>query len=51
MKQAVEMGSGAMMYIQNFIKSGSDIQKLVEEERHRQHCDQDRNKLIMEIIK
>jgi hypothetical protein len=28
MKYAVEMGSGAMMYIQSFIKSGSGILKL-----------------------
>jgi hypothetical protein len=29
MKYAVEMGSGAMIYIPNFIKIGSGIQKLV----------------------
>jgi hypothetical protein len=29
MKYAVEMGSGAMIYIQSFIKSGLDIQKLI----------------------
>jgi hypothetical protein len=28
MKYAVEMGSGAMIYIPNFIKIGSGIQKL-----------------------
>jgi hypothetical protein len=28
MKQAVKMGSGAMIYIPNFIKIGSAIQKL-----------------------
>jgi hypothetical protein len=28
MKYAVEMGSGAMIYIPNFTKSGSAIQKL-----------------------
>jgi hypothetical protein len=35
------MGSGAMMYIQSFIKTGSGIQKLVGEERqtNRQHYD------------
>jgi hypothetical protein len=27
----VEMGSGAVIYIQNFIKIGSDIKKLIEE--------------------
>jgi hypothetical protein len=27
MKYAVEMGSGAMIYIPSFIKNGSDIQK------------------------
>jgi hypothetical protein len=30
MKCAVEMGSDAMIYIQNFIKIGSGIQKLTE---------------------
>jgi hypothetical protein len=29
MKCAVEMGSGAMMYIPNFMKIGSGIQKLI----------------------
>jgi hypothetical protein len=29
MKYAVEMGSDAMVYIPNFIKTGSGIQKLV----------------------
>jgi hypothetical protein len=29
MKYAVEMGSGAMMYIPSFIKIGSGIQKLI----------------------
>jgi hypothetical protein len=29
MKQAVDMGSGAMMYIPSFIKTGSGIQKLI----------------------
>jgi hypothetical protein len=29
MKYAAEMGSGAMMYIPSFIKSGSGIQKLM----------------------
>jgi hypothetical protein len=28
MKHAVEMGSGAVIYIPSFIKTGSDIQKL-----------------------
>jgi hypothetical protein len=28
MKYAVEMGSGALIYIPNFIKTGSDIQNL-----------------------
>jgi hypothetical protein len=30
MKYAVEMGSGAMIYIPGFLKIGSDIQKLME---------------------
>jgi hypothetical protein len=30
MKYAVEMGSGAMMYIPSFIKIGCGIQKLIE---------------------
>jgi hypothetical protein len=29
MKYAIEIGSGAMMYIRSFIKIGSGIQKLV----------------------
>jgi uncharacterized RmlC-like cupin family protein len=29
MKYTVEMGSGAMIYIPNFINIGSDIQKLI----------------------
>jgi cytochrome b subunit of formate dehydrogenase len=32
MKDAVEMGSGAMMYIPSFIKIGSWIQKLIGED-------------------
>jgi hypothetical protein len=37
MKYAVEMGSGAMMYIlvQRFIRIGSDIQKLIGRGIHR----------------
>jgi hypothetical protein len=35
------MGAGAMMYISSFIKIGSGIQKLIEEDSqtHRQHGD------------
>jgi hypothetical protein len=29
MKRAVEMGSGAMIYVPSFIKIGSDILKLI----------------------
>jgi hypothetical protein len=29
MKYAVEMGSGVMIYIQSFIKTGSGIQNLI----------------------
>jgi hypothetical protein len=29
MKYAVDMGSGAMIYVPNFIKTGSGIQKLM----------------------
>jgi hypothetical protein len=29
MKYAVEMGSGAMIYIQSFIKIGSDMENLL----------------------
>jgi hypothetical protein len=39
MKYAVEMGSGAMTYILSFIKIGSAIQKLMQEEIHRQYGD------------
>jgi hypothetical protein len=37
MKYAVEMGSGAMLYIPSFIMIGSGIQKLTGERIHRQH--------------
>jgi hypothetical protein len=41
MKCAVEMGSGGMIYIPSFIKTGSGIQKLVggDSPRHRQQGD------------
>jgi hypothetical protein len=42
MKYAVEMGSGAMIYIPSFIKIGSGIQKLMRgggSQTHRQHGD------------
>jgi hypothetical protein len=35
MKYAVEMGSGAMIYIPSFGKIGSGIEKLVRGETHR----------------
>jgi hypothetical protein len=40
-KYAAEMGSGAMIYITNFIKTGSGIQKLIGEDSqtHRRHGD------------
>jgi hypothetical protein len=38
MKYAIEMGSGAMIYIPSFIKTGSGIQKLIGG-IHRQQCD------------
>jgi hypothetical protein len=38
MKYAVEMGSGAMIYIPSFIKIGSAIQKFIGV-IHRQHAD------------
>jgi hypothetical protein len=34
MKYAVEMGSGAMMYVPGFIKIGSVIQKLIKGDTH-----------------
>jgi hypothetical protein len=34
MKDAIEMGSGAMIYIPSFIKSGSTIQKLFRVHTH-----------------
>jgi hypothetical protein len=37
MKYAVEMGSGAMIYIPSFIKIGLGIQKLMGGGIHRQH--------------
>jgi hypothetical protein len=36
MKYAVEMGSGAMIYIPGFIKIDSDIQKLLGKDTHTQ---------------
>jgi hypothetical protein len=36
MKDAVEMGSGAMMYIQSFMTIGSGIQILIGRGMHRQ---------------
>jgi hypothetical protein len=43
MKYAVDMGSGAMIYIPSFIKIGSDIQKLIggwgDSQAHREHGD------------
>jgi hypothetical protein len=41
MKCAVEMGSGAMIYIPSFIKIGSGIHKLIREDTqtHGQHGD------------
>jgi hypothetical protein len=38
MEYAVEMGSGAMIYIPSLINIGSCIQKLIERD-HRQHGD------------
>jgi hypothetical protein len=38
MKNAVEMGSGAMIYIPGFIKTGSGIQMLIRW-KHRQDGD------------
>jgi hypothetical protein len=34
MEYAVEMGSGAMVYIPSFVKIGSGIQKLIERDTH-----------------
>jgi hypothetical protein len=41
MKYAVEMGSGAMIYLPNFIKIGPGIQKLIvgDSQTHREHGD------------
>jgi hypothetical protein len=39
MSYAVEMGSGAMIYLPNFIKTGSDIKKLIGGRTYRQHSD------------
>jgi hypothetical protein len=41
MKYAVEMGSGAMMYVPSLIKIGSGIQRLLRGDTHtdRQHGD------------
>jgi hypothetical protein len=39
MKYAVEMGSGAMIYIPSFIKICSGTQKLIGADSRTQHCD------------
>jgi hypothetical protein len=41
MKYAVEMGSGAMIYIPSFVKNGSGIQTLIagDTQTHRQRGD------------
>jgi hypothetical protein len=39
MKYAVEMGSGAMIYIPSFIKIGSGVQKLIGEGGIYRHTD------------
>jgi hypothetical protein len=41
MKYAIEMGSGAMIYVPSSIKIGSGIQKLIrgDSRTHRQHGD------------
>jgi hypothetical protein len=41
MKYAVEMGSGAVIYIPSFMKTGSNIQKLIwwDMQTHRNHGD------------
>jgi hypothetical protein len=38
MKYAVEMGSGGMIYIPSFIKTGSGIQKLIGGDTHTEHA-------------
>jgi hypothetical protein len=38
MKHAVEMGSGAMIYIPSFIKTDSGIQKLIGEIQRHTDC-------------
>jgi hypothetical protein len=41
MKYAVEMGSGAVIYVPSFIKTGLGVQKIIREDSqiHRQHGD------------
>jgi hypothetical protein len=39
MKYGVRMGSGAMIYIPSFIKIGSEIQKFIRGDTHRQQYD------------
>jgi hypothetical protein len=39
MKQAVEIGLGAMIYIPSFVKTGSDIHKLMEGWALHRHTD------------
>jgi hypothetical protein len=44
MTYAVEMGSGVMIYMPSFIKTGSDIRNLIGEDpqAHRQHGNRSR---------
>jgi hypothetical protein len=39
MKHAIEIGSGAMMYVPSFVKTGSGIQKLFGQDTHTEDGD------------
>lgn len=47
MKYGVEMGSGSMTYIPNFMKTGSDIEKLIWGDTQKQrHEDTDSTEIV-----
>jgi hypothetical protein len=50
MMYAVEMGSGAMIYIPSFIKIGPGIQNLVEENTQSHRQEEDRISLLCTIL-
>jgi hypothetical protein len=50
MKYAVDMGSGAMIYIPSFLKIGSGIQKLIGEDTQIHREPGDRIRLLLYLL-